>query len=115
MEIIQGIFLYSYLYLKLAKTSCFSYYLLCIFFYNTRVQRGGEGVGEGGAGGGGERGRRMNMVQIMYIHICKCKSDKKRLGKTYLGRRRLSGAVSIPYFYTPNPLNIFQSTIFTIT
>jgi hypothetical protein len=32
MEAILGISLYSYLYLKLAKTLCLSYYLLCFLF-----------------------------------------------------------------------------------
>jgi hypothetical protein len=32
MEAMLGISLYSYLYLKLAKMLCFSYYLLCFLF-----------------------------------------------------------------------------------
>jgi hypothetical protein len=36
METTQGIFLYSYLYLKQAKTPYFSYSLLCFFFYKIR-------------------------------------------------------------------------------
>jgi hypothetical protein len=31
------------LYLKLAKTPCFSYYLLSFFFYKIREQEGGTG------------------------------------------------------------------------
>jgi hypothetical protein len=42
METTQGISFYSYLYLKLAKTPCFSYYLLCFFFYKIREQKGGR-------------------------------------------------------------------------
>jgi hypothetical protein len=72
---------------KLAKTPCFSYYLLCFFFYKTGEQEGRTGSAQAGlgrrgraglvpAGGGGERGRRMNIVQIMYTHVCKCKNDK---------------------------------------
>jgi hypothetical protein len=34
METTQGISLY--LYLKLAKTPCFCYYLLCFFFYKNQ-------------------------------------------------------------------------------
>jgi hypothetical protein len=41
METIQGIFLYIYLYLKLAKTPYFSYYLLC-FFFNKIEEQGGR-------------------------------------------------------------------------
>jgi hypothetical protein len=43
MEITQGISLYSYLYLKLPKTPCFSYHLLCFFFYKIGEQEGGTG------------------------------------------------------------------------
>jgi hypothetical protein len=32
MEVMLGISLHSYLYPKLAKILCFSYYLLCFFF-----------------------------------------------------------------------------------
>jgi hypothetical protein len=32
MEAMLGISLYSYLYLKLAKMPCFSYYLFCLLF-----------------------------------------------------------------------------------
>jgi hypothetical protein len=45
MEAMLGISLYSYLYLKLAKTLCFSYYLLC-FLYNIGEQVGGDAVGK---------------------------------------------------------------------
>jgi hypothetical protein len=79
METTQGIFLCGYLYLTLAKTSCFSFYLLCFFFYKIREQEGRTGLGEGWHSwkgrGGGERGRRMNTVQIVYTHVRKCKND----------------------------------------
>jgi hypothetical protein len=55
MEAMLGISLYSYPYLKLAKTSCSSYYLLCFFFYKTEKQEGRTGSaqrwGVGGRGG----------------------------------------------------------------
>jgi hypothetical protein len=35
----QEISPYSYLYLKLAKTPCFSYYLLCFFFYKIQESK----------------------------------------------------------------------------
>jgi hypothetical protein len=41
MEAMLGISLYSYLYLKLAKMLCFSYYLLCFLFNKTREEEGG--------------------------------------------------------------------------
>jgi hypothetical protein len=43
METIQGVSLYSYLYLKLAKMPCLSYSVLCFFFYKIREQEGGTG------------------------------------------------------------------------
>jgi hypothetical protein len=42
METTQGISLYTYLYLKLAKTLCFSYFL-CFFFYKIREKKGRTG------------------------------------------------------------------------
>jgi hypothetical protein len=41
METTQRTSLYSYLYLKLAKTPHFSYYLLCFLFKKIREQEGG--------------------------------------------------------------------------
>jgi hypothetical protein len=61
-----GISLYSFLYLKLAKTLCFSYYLLCFIFNKVREQEGGTCS----AGSGRE------VAQIMYTHISKCKNDE---------------------------------------
>jgi hypothetical protein len=40
METKQGIYLYSYLYLKLTKKPCFSYYLLCFIFYKIGEKQG---------------------------------------------------------------------------
>jgi hypothetical protein len=45
----QGISLYSYLYLKLAKYHFFSYYLLCFFFYKIGEQEGSMPQDGGGA------------------------------------------------------------------
>jgi hypothetical protein len=42
MEATLGISLYSYLYPKLAKTICLSYYLLCFLFIKIG-QKGGTG------------------------------------------------------------------------
>jgi hypothetical protein len=83
METAQGNSPSSYLYLKLTKMPCFSFYLLCFFFYKIREQEGrtcsaqGEGgrLAPVGGGGNGEKGRRMNTVQITYTHVCKCKND----------------------------------------
>jgi hypothetical protein len=51
METTQGISLYSYIYLKLARTPCFSYYLLFYFFYKIREQEGGTGSAQRQWGG----------------------------------------------------------------
>jgi hypothetical protein len=57
VEITQGNSLYSYLYLKLAKTPCSSFFFVWFFFYKIRDQEGGTGcVGQGEerrVGGGG--------------------------------------------------------------
>jgi hypothetical protein len=43
MEAMLGISLHSYLYHKLAKMLCLSYYLLCFLFNKTGEQEGGTG------------------------------------------------------------------------
>jgi hypothetical protein len=40
MEAILGVFLYSYLYLKLAKMTCLSYYLVQFLFNKIREEEG---------------------------------------------------------------------------
>jgi hypothetical protein len=57
MEAMLGISLYSYLYLKLAKMLCLSYYLLC-FLFNKIGEESRTGSAWEGAGGG-------EMVQTM--------------------------------------------------
>jgi hypothetical protein len=63
MEAILGISLYSYPYLKLAKTLCLSYYHLCLLF-NKIEARGVEGEGGG-------RGQGVEMAQMMHAHMNK--------------------------------------------
>jgi hypothetical protein len=55
METVLGISLYSYLYLKLAKPICLSYYLLCFLFniIGEEESRTGSSQKWGGVGGGG--------------------------------------------------------------
>jgi hypothetical protein len=48
METTQGDSLCSYLYLKLAKTPCFSFYLLWFLFHKIREWKGGTGSPQGG-------------------------------------------------------------------
>jgi hypothetical protein len=43
IEAMLGISLYSYLYLKLAKMLCLSYYLLCFPINKIREEEGGSG------------------------------------------------------------------------
>jgi hypothetical protein len=62
MEAMLGISLYSYLYLKLAKLLCLSYYL----FKKIREQEDGTGSARKGEG----------VAQTMYTHVSKCKNDK---------------------------------------
>jgi hypothetical protein len=79
MEATLGISLYSYLYLKLSKTLCLSYYLLCFLFNKIGEQDVGTGStwkGVNSSGVGGWRGVGEEMTQIMYTHVSKCKSDK---------------------------------------
>jgi hypothetical protein len=71
METTQGISLYSYLYLKLAKPQYF-YYLLCFFFYIIKEQEGKTGSAQRVAGGWGE------VAQIMYTHVSSCKLMQKQ-------------------------------------
>jgi hypothetical protein len=61
MKAMLGITLYSYLYLKLAKTLCLSYYLLC-FLNKIREQEEGTGSARKWGGGGEEWGGGSNNV-----------------------------------------------------
>jgi hypothetical protein len=67
----------SYFYLKLAKTLCLSYYLLCFLF--NKIEDCGAGpawkLEFGGMGSEGE------VAPTMYTHVSKCKNDKIK-GKT---------------------------------
>jgi hypothetical protein len=67
MEAMLGISLYSYLYLKLAKTLVFliSYVFSSRKLENKRVERTAWEWGKGG-----------EVAQTMYAHVSKCKNDK---------------------------------------
>jgi hypothetical protein len=77
MEARLGISLYSYLYLKLAKTLCLSYYLPYFLFNKIRKQEGRTGSAWNCQG---------EVAQTMYTHVSKCKNDKikERTKKTQL-------------------------------
>jgi hypothetical protein len=71
MEAMLGISLYSYLYLKLAKTLCLSYYCLCLLFNNIGEEgRTGSAWKQGGVGGEkegvGDKGERW-LKQCLHI------------------------------------------------
>jgi hypothetical protein len=70
MEAMLRISLYSYLYLKLAKMLCLSYYCLCLLF-NKIGEEGRTGSawkrgGWGREGGGRRQGREMSQT----MHAC---------------------------------------------
>jgi hypothetical protein len=71
METMLGISLYSYLYLKLAKMLCLSYYLLC-FLFNKIGKEGIKGSawkqGGGEEEGEGEGGRGIDGPNNVYIY-----------------------------------------------
>jgi hypothetical protein len=75
MEAMVGVSLYNYLYLKLAKTICLSYYLLCFLFNKIRQQEGGTGSGrkQGVEKWGVEKGE---VALTTYTHVSKCKNNK---------------------------------------
>jgi hypothetical protein len=54
IEAMLGISLYSYLYLKLAKMLCLSYYCLCLLFNKTGEEYRTGSVWKCGGGGEGE-------------------------------------------------------------
>jgi hypothetical protein len=60
--------LYSYPYLKLEKTICFSSYFLCFLFNKI----GGQ---EGRTGSAWKQGRRGIVAQTMYTNVSKCKKQ----------------------------------------
>jgi hypothetical protein len=64
MEAILGISLYSYIYLKLAKMLCLSYYLSCFLFNKIGEQEGKQFLPGRGA---------WDVAQTMHIHVSKCK------------------------------------------
>jgi hypothetical protein len=70
MEAMLGISLYSYLYPKLAKTLCLSYYLLSFLCIKIGVENETCSAWKWGVGEGAE------VAQTMYIHVSKCKNSK---------------------------------------
>jgi hypothetical protein len=66
MEAILAITLCSYLYLKLAKMLCLSYYLLCFLLNKIEYKRAEQVL----------PGRGWKVAQTMYTHKNKCKNDK---------------------------------------
>jgi hypothetical protein len=73
VEAMLGISLYSYLYHKLAKALCLSYYLLCFLFNKTVEQEGRTGSAQKWELG--------EVAQTMYTHMSKCKNNKIKFKK----------------------------------
>jgi hypothetical protein len=71
-----GISLYSYLHLKLTKTTCFSYYLLCSLFDKIGEQEGWKILPGSRGGRGGEE-----VAQIMYTPVSQCENNKIKFKK----------------------------------
>jgi hypothetical protein len=67
MEAMLEVSLYIYLYLKLAKMLCLSYYLLCFLLNKIR---------ELGRTGSSQKWGRL--AQTMYAHVSKCKNEKMK-------------------------------------
>jgi hypothetical protein len=74
MEAMIGISPYSYLYLKLAKMSCLSYYYLLCFLFNTIGEEGRTGSAWK-RGGWGQEGK---VAQTMYTYMNKCTNNLKK-------------------------------------
>jgi hypothetical protein len=87
MEMTQKNSLCGYLYLKLAKTSFFSFYF-CVSSTKWENRRTKQVLPRGRGQLApvyvcvgrvqldfGERFRKMNMPQTIYTHVCKCKTD----------------------------------------
>jgi hypothetical protein len=73
IETMLRISLFSYLYPKLAKTICLSYYLLCFLFNKIRKEGRTGSAWKQGLGvveGWGE------VARTMYTHVSKCRNDK---------------------------------------
>jgi hypothetical protein len=86
MEATLGISLYTYLYLKLAKTLCFSYYFLWFLFNKIGEQEGRTGSAHS-----------WEVAQTLYIHVSKCKNDEKKdnVALKYANLRRVQ---SLKYY-----------------
>jgi hypothetical protein len=69
METTQGISLYSYLYLKLAKNALFLFLSFMFFLLQSQRTRGQNRFCP-------EVGEAEKVAQIMHTHLSKCKNDK---------------------------------------
>jgi hypothetical protein len=75
MEAMLRISLYSYLYLKLAKMTCLSFYLLFSLQQNQRTRGLNRFCLEAGREGRWHK---------QYTHVSKCKNDKRRKKETVI-------------------------------
>jgi hypothetical protein len=67
VEATLGISPYSYIYLKLEKMLCLSYYLLCFLFNRIQEEEGRTGSAQKRVGVGNKR--RGDVAQTMYTHV----------------------------------------------
>jgi hypothetical protein len=74
MEAMLGISLYNYPYLKLAKTLCLSYYLLCFLLNKIGYKRVEQVLPRSRVWWG-------EVAQTMYTHVSKYKNDKIKINK----------------------------------
>jgi hypothetical protein len=79
MEVMVGISLCNYLFLKLAKMLCLSYYLLCFLFNKIREEVGGTSSAWKWEI---ESERMVEVAQTMYTHVSKCKNEKNKRKKS---------------------------------
>jgi hypothetical protein len=86
MEARLGISMYSYLYHKVAKTICLSYYLLCFLFNKIGEEGGTSSAWKQGIGGGrGVRGRWHKQCVHMLVNAKTIKQkDKEEKGSQTL-------------------------------
>jgi hypothetical protein len=76
MEIMFGISLYTYLYPKLTKTICLSYYLLCFLFNKINKIREESKTGSSWKQRVGVGWVGWEVAQTKYTCISKCENDK---------------------------------------
>jgi translation initiation factor 2 beta subunit (eIF-2beta)/eIF-5 len=101
MESMLGISLYSYLYLKLAKMLCLSYYVLCFLFNKIEEEEDGTGSArEQGGWGIGAVGRRWHKQCIhMLVNVKMIKGEKNKDAQVILKKDFLNSHLYIVIYF----------------